>query len=195
MSKQMYDKAMQALACIDKVTKDDDFYNRHIAIDTNDFLKYLAGKGEVIGVVSFYDDDSEEQLEDLIGREYKSDNTYNYNEPYTHDMCVRCCSLKNEDTPYTVAFAPHISGDVRGNYSSFIVLRFATLWDYIEVRDEYFSEHAYAFTLSGHEYTCRYNGAGEYYILDRDGEYVTDTFVPEPWDKQDFIKSVREAVK
>lgn len=194
MSKRMYDKAMQALACIDKVAKDDDFYSRHIAIDTHDFLEYLAGKGEVIGVVSFYDDDSEELLEDLIGREYKSDNTYNYNEPYTHDMCVRCCSLKNEDTPYTVAFAPHISGDVRGNYGDFIIFRFNTWWDYVEACNDYYSEHSYSFTLDSHNYTCTYSG-GEYYMLECDGEYVTDTFVPEPWDKQDFIKSVREAVK
>lgn len=193
MSKTMYDKAMQALACIDKVTDEDDYYTQHIAIDTWAFLEFLVERADVVGVVDFYDEHSDELLADLIGRELKYDNTYNYNEPFTHAMAtVQAKQPLNENAPYILALAPCIAGDVRGNYGAYIVLRFDRWWDYLELCDEFYNEHSHTIELNGQDVTVTYSGAGECYTLTCENECVTDAFVPEPWDEADYIKSVKQ---
>lgn len=174
-----------------------DFYDKHIAIDTVGFMQYLARRGKVVGFADFYGDDPEEQLEELIMEdsgaavELKGDNTCNYNEPYTHAMAAYVPVKPDECEPYYVAFCAHISGDVRCNYcEKFVLYRFTSFWDYLDAAQDYYEECEYSFELDGENYTMSYSG-GEYFYLSRNGECLTDGFVPEPWTEEDFIKSVR----
>lgn len=179
---------------------EDDFYIKNIAPNTKDFLRALAEEAVAVQFVPFYGGSREKEFERIFGGEegsaYKEDNTYNYNEPWTETMCVAMSLGKKEDEAYSVAFARHLGGDVRGNYADFVVVTFRSFWDYQETVDNFFQEHAYNFQCDGRDFECYYNGAGEHFTLTEfGGEGVqSDAFLPEPWSEEDFLNSVREAL-
>lgn len=174
-----------------------DWYDEHLLISTPDFLRYLAGRATASQFVEFYGDEREERFDAIYGDgQWKQDNTYNYNEPYSADMVVVQPLSPDEAMAYTVAFAPHYGGDVRGNYGDFVVLTFKDFYAYIDACDEFFKEHAYSFELDGRSFSCQYNGAGEHYTLfERGGEFQSDGFLPAFGSEEEFLESVRKELK
>lgn len=173
-----------------------DFYNEHIAVDTVDYVKWLCEAGEFLGLVEFWNENADDEVLKLAGGgRLKSDNTYNHNEPFTHDVEVK--TVTGEDGSYTLAVCPHISGDVRGNYcEDFVVVKFKSREDYCEKFLDWSGEHPYDFELDGKSYLCRWGGAGEYFhLFELWGEFQSDAFVPEPWTEDDFLASVRRHLK
>lgn len=170
------------------------YYDKHLAINTAAYLRYLMAKATAVRFVEFYGESRERQLESIFGEDYKSDNTYNYAEPYTRDMVVikRKRHEGDEDKAYTIGFAPHYGGDVRGNYGDFVVLTFKDFWDFVEAHDAFCQEQEATLEIDGKEYYICWTGSGEYFRMwndegfDNDGVYIGET------DEADIIRELKE---
>lgn len=149
------------------------WYEQHLEIDTADYLRYLADHAVSVGFVEFCGDDTDDLFDKLLGEDYRSDNTYNYNEPFSRAMVIRA-SKSAEDRAYTIAFAPHYGGDVRGNYGDFVVLTFKDYWTFVEAVDTYVADHCATIEIDGEEYTITWTGGGDSWLIEKDGEYITD---------------------
>lgn len=173
------------------------WYGEHIAVATPGFLRHLADAAQHVEFVAFYGDEREGAFDRVFGEGgWEQDNTYNYNEPYTSSMVVVRPVPQCEGTTYTVAFAPHYGGDVRGNYGDFVVVTFKDFYDFVEACDRFYDENRHEFELDGRRFECCYTGAGEWYRLcEQGGDFDSDGFCPEPDSEADFIKSVREALE
>lgn len=203
MDRNYYDQKMKQLeAVLEPLNRDEgepDFYLTNICADTGNYIRYLAMHAKMIDFVNFYADDRDEQLARIFGgakgEVWKQDNTYNHSEAWSDEMCVASAKDTDAGGDYTIAFAPHYGGDVRGNYGDFIVLTFNSFYDMLEFHDSYLAEQAYIFKLDGKEYSCQYSGSGEYFNLhELGGDFDRNSFIPEPWDEEDFIKSAREFI-
>lgn len=173
-----------------------DFFDQHIAVDTVDYVKWLCEAGEFLGLVKFWNENADGEVLKLAGGgRLTSDNTYNHNEPFTHNMAIM--TVTGEDGSYTIALCPHVSGDVRGDYcEAFIVVRFECFEDYSVRVLEWLSNQAYDFELDGKTYACSWTGAGEYFDLcELGGEFCSDSFAPEPWTEDDFLASAKQHLK
>lgn len=172
------------------------FYDEHIAVNTVEYLRHLADRGTVVGYVSA-EEDIDLVLEELAEtEEIKADNSYNYSAPYTHDLEIRKTDFTDNSGPYYIALLTHISGDVRCNYcDEWVVYQFNRGYDFYEAVQEYCDKHMYEFTLDGEKYAVRWGGAGEHFELTHGAEHLCYEFVPEPWDEEDFLQSVRKALQ
>lgn len=168
-----------------------DFFEKHLEIDTADYLEYLAGKALATGTVGFYADDCEDKLEKLLGEDYRSDNTYNYDEPYSRPMVVRA-KKDVEDGAFTIALAPHYGGDVRGNYGDFITFVFDSYYSFVEACDEYFLNKIYRFDIDGKGYDVYYSGSGERFVLmsDEDG-VISDAFYIGETSEEEIVEAIK----
>lgn len=172
----------------------DDYYRQHVAVDTAGFLRHLCEQATAVSTLEFGSE--EEAIDEMFGgKNYKCDNTYNYNEPYAHSMAVLMQEIRDEGEPFVVAYAPHVSGDIRVNYEDYVVFKFNSYFDFVDACNDYYSEHALSIEIDGKTYTLTYGGSGEYYILDRNGEFVSDTFMPEPWTRKDLEKSIKRRIE
>lgn len=87
-----------------------------------------------------YDDVQAESIEEYLQfmdeeydlKETKSDNSYNWSSPITHDFYFHTYESDNLDKVYiTIAF--HMFGDVRGNYTNEALLEFDSMDEFYEV--------------------------------------------------------------
>lgn len=164
-----------------------------LMINTADYLEHLINhpKIKTLAVVGFYDEDREDALDALLGKDRKSDNTYNYSHPYTHDLHLEVSEWL-DDAPYTVALAPHRTGDVRGNYEDIIIFRFQDPYDYYEILDDYIYEHASKVVeVDGVEYSVYWSGGGEYYYLQSEN-HNSDGLVLSGYTLEDVKQDIRE---
>lgn len=174
------------------------WYDKHLAMNTAAYLRYLMARATAVQFVEFYGESRERQLESILGDDYESDNTYNHNEPWTRDMVVvKQKRQENEDEAFTIGFAPHYGGDVRGNYGDFIVLTFKDFWDFAEAHDEFVREHGTTLDIDGVKYDLYWSGAGEnfvianHYISDSDDIYNDGVYI-EGTEEADIIKEIKE---
>lgn len=189
---------------LDKITiqQDDDFYTKHIAVDTASYIRHLVDNATAVQFVEFYSDDRDAQFDRIFGgakgEVWVLNNTYNYNEPYTHAMVTVEPIFGKDSDAYTVALAPCYGGDIRSNYGDFIVLSFTSFWDFLKAQNGYYTSHAYDFQLDGKQYTCVYYGFREYYRLtavNSGGDtFDHNSFCPEPWTEDDFLKSAHDYI-
>lgn len=146
------------------------WYEKHLEINTAVYLRYLAANALMVGFAEFMDAD---RLEQMLGEGYTRDNTYNYNEPFSRDMVV-CRSKRGEYETFTIAFAPHYGGDVRGNYGDYIVLTFKDEYEFIDLMNEFLAEHATTLEIDGEEYTITWTGGGDNWQVEKNSEFLDD---------------------
>lgn len=96
------------------------------------------------------------------------DNTYNWNSPITHDIAYHI--YKGEFFTF-VTLMVHKYGDVRGNYTDEVVLKFDSVEEFYECLGEN-NTYKY-FIVNDKEYSAYINiFADTYEIYDEDGDYV-----------------------
>lgn len=173
---------------------------KHLQIDTADFLGYLSKTALSVGFCPFYDmGEREKTFSHLMGDDYKSDNTYNYNEPFSRPLQV---SKPNErakgfdpNRAYTIAFAPHYGGDIRGNYGDFIILTFGNYYDYCDIYNDYTGTYASADieTEGGDLLNIDWAGGDSYEVF-YNGDYK-GSICPDFWNlksEADLLKQIRQ---
>lgn len=167
------------------------WYDKHLAINTAAYLRYLMAKATAVQFAEFR---NERVLEATFGDDYKQDNTYNYDEPYTRDMVVvkKNPSPNDEDKAYTIGFAPHYGGDVRGNYGDYIILTFRDFYEFAEAHDEFVGEQTATLEIDGTEYQLHWSGAGEDFVLENDEGFYNDGVYIGETEKDDIIKELKE---
>lgn len=72
--------------------------------------------------------------------DFKSNNTYNYGGRITHDFNYTYYENEEEKTFY-VAIMVHRIGDIRVNYTDYFLLKFESLYDFLEVIEEICSDN------------------------------------------------------
>lgn len=170
------------------------WYDTHLAINTAHYLRYLMARAVSVQFAEFYGESRERILEAVFGEDYKSDNTYNYAEPYTRDMVVikRKAHDDDEKQAYTIAFAPHYGGDVRGNYGDYIILTFKDFYEFVEAHDDFVRERVGVLDIDGTEYRLYWSGAGENFVLENDEGFYEDGVYIGETEKEDIIKEIKE---
>lgn len=83
-----------------------------------------------------------------IDEEFKSDNTYNWNANIDRELDIR---LAHKGDAVWVAFKIHRGGDVRGNYTDWVVMRFDNEYDYYDVAFEL--DNSFDIDVDGKTYT------------------------------------------
>lgn len=109
-----------------------------------DYLKAMRDRGELV-CDKLLDDD---ELFDKFGEDYKGDNTYNYSGNIDHELDVKIFD-KGYDG-YIVAVRVHKSGDVRCNYTDYIVFKFDSFEDWAET--EYDLDNSFELQVKGKVY-------------------------------------------
>lgn len=148
-----------------------------LAIDTRELLKEFkpmevdidTAKEICNGLVEIHGDDMYSMFNDFSfgGIATKSDNTYNWGSVLSHDLNIN--EFIYNDTKY-VAIMVHLGGDIRGNYSYYIILEcdFDDLFEVefyptIEVNQDMVADlRWYSDTYSVYNHTTQ-EDVGEYY--------------------------------
>lgn len=66
-----------------------------------------------------------------------SGNTYNYNSPITNDMNYNIIKIGGY---YYVLVMFHLGGDIRGNYTDYLLLKFEDVDDFFSINETYFTK-------------------------------------------------------
>lgn len=171
-----------------------DWYDKHLAINTSAYLRYLMAQATAVQFVEFYGESRERQLEAIFGEDYEGNSTYNYNEPFTRGMNIikRKARDNDEKGAYTIGFAPHYGGDIRGNYGDYIILTFDNWYDYIEAHHEFIREQTATLEIDGKAYRLYWSGAGEDFVLENDEGFYEDGVYIGETEEADIIKELKE---
>lgn len=123
---------------------------KNLIVDVVPFLESLE-KYEVVGeMIELYDYDTDEYT-DVEGSELFEeleesgeivelihDNSYNWNSPISNDLDFIKYKSVGTDEIY-IQMMVHLGGDIRGNYTDHILLKFDGEWEYLEA----FYENSY----------------------------------------------------
>lgn len=170
------------------------WYDTHLAQNTAVYLRFLMARAVAVQFAEF-GENGERTLEATFGGDYQSDNTYNHNEPWTRDMVVvkRQAHEGGENQAYTIGFAPHYGGDVRGNYGDYVILTFKDIYDFAEAHDEFIREQTATLDIDDKEYRLYWSGAGESFVLETDDwTFSRDDICISGTEEADIIKEIKE---
>lgn len=126
--------------------------NNIITIDTVELLKYLKyyevhipmGEDNDYILVTYI----AEKVNSGEWTKGNSDNTYNWNSPISNDLNLDF--YYNKDNECYVLLMAHISGDVRGNYTNYTLLRFDNIDEFYETLCDY--DSCISFEIEGKTY-------------------------------------------
>ena len=121
------------------------------------------------------------------GCDYKGDNSYNWMAPVNHhfnfniyDACDACY----------VEFKVHRFGDVRGNYTETVVLRFDNNYEFLEILSE--CNKFNSIDIDGNNYNVDVNiFADGFEVFDDNGNYITTVY---GYDADEITEEIRNAL-
>ena len=170
---------------------------KNLIVDVVPFLESLE-KYEIVGeMIELYDYDTDEYT-DIEGselfeeleesgeiKEAIHDNSYSWNSPISNDLDF--IKYKNVGTgEIYIKMMVHLGGDIRGNYTDYILLKFDDEWEYLEgfyenshsicevgSKSVYFENIEYKGNLYNITVNIYwYDELATYYITDENGEEV-----------------------
>lgn len=156
------------------------------------FLNGIAEKAAVVleETVDFFGiDDFLMRLTGCSEDDIISDNSYNWG-----GNTSRCVNVKIVRKGFTewVAYAIHRAGDVRCNYTDYVVMRFADMYEHYDAIAEVESECSFDMEVDGQTYTIRPCYSAEYYEVY--GEDLDAEILPDDITDEEFAKEIKKAL-
>lgn len=118
-----------------------------------------------------------------------SDNSYNWGGNTSH--CVNIKLVRKDDAEW-VAYAIHRAGDVRCNYTDYVVMRFADEYERYDAISEVESECSVDLEVDGQTYNIRPCYGAEYYEVC--GEDLNTEICPDDITDEEFAKAIKKAL-
>lgn len=152
-------------------------------IDVFEYLEQCASDAsKVYDKVYDFDELSELAPDD----DWKGDNTYNWNACITHDLDIRYANL--DDGTVLIALRVHRAGDVRCNYTDFVVMQFDSLESWYEC--EFNLDNTFTLEVDGDIYYITPRLSELYDVYAEDGD-STELYIDDLTDKA-AAKAIRE---
>lgn len=119
----------------------------------------------------------------------QSGNTYNSGDNLSHNLCYY--SVDTEDG-YYIGFAIHRAGDVRCNYTDFVIFKFDSFEACWETIEEVSCDFITDLTVDGKLYSIRPEPVGECFdVWCADDDFQTELY-PDDITDEDFAKEIRK---
>lgn len=157
------------------------------------FLTGLADRAELVleETADFFEvDDFLMKLTGCKEDDIISDNSYNWGGNTSH--CVNIKLVRMGDAEW-VAYAIHRAGDVRCNYTDYVVMRFADMYERYDAISEVESECSFDLEVDGKTYNVRPCYGAEYYEVY--GEDLNTEIYPNDITDEEMAKAIKEYIK
>lgn len=119
--------------------------------------------------------------------DYKGDNSYNWSSPINHDFDIKQYDNMLDNGVFIVLKC-HRYGDVRGNYTNEVVLKFDSDYEFFELlmdTDKYFTVE-----VDGVEYGCSVDCTRDWIEVWNDDNNIQLEVCA--WDEEELIENIRE---
>ena len=156
------------------------------------FLTGIAEKAAVVLEETVAFSGIDDYLVKLTGCDYDdivSDNSYNWSGNTSHCVNIK---LVRKDGAEWVAYAIHRAGDVRCNYTDYVVMRFADEYERYDAISEVENECSVDLEVDGETYTIRPCYGAEYYEVY--GEDISTEILPDDITDEEFAKEIKKAL-
>ena len=164
-------------------------------LPVEDLVKKLVERGrlfQISGKTIFDYDEAYEILEGFTD-DITGDNTYNYSGSLDREINFNMAKLGSDDCePILIELRIHRGGDVRGNYTDAIIVKFDSYYDFYEAISDAEGEAEAEITVDGKAYYITPQAFSEYHLAWGEDLNTVEIY-PDDLTDEAMVKAIKEA--